>query len=130
MIDLEHHYGRDFKLVGYDNIMRVLDRNRVEVSEGDLVCVSGPVWSNLFTRAGVTGVFRTGSRTMAFVAPIEAVEASPSRTSSQASRSSLPLHAHRLFRFGVYVGEFWDFAALANWLRRNNRSRFLLTARR
>jgi hypothetical protein len=38
------------------------------------------------------------------------------------------LHAHCLFRLGVYLGEIWYLSELADWLRERNRSRFLLTA--
>jgi hypothetical protein len=42
----------------------------------------------------------------------------------------LPLHAHCLFKLGVYLGEIWLLSDLADWLRANRRSRFLLTAPR
>ena len=40
----------------------------------------------------------------------------------------LPLHHHCLFKTGVNLGEIWRLSELADWLRANNRSRFLLTA--
>jgi len=40
----------------------------------------------------------------------------------------LPLHHHCLFKTGVNLGEIWRLSELADWLRSNNRSRFLLTA--
>jgi hypothetical protein len=40
----------------------------------------------------------------------------------------LPLHHHALFKTGVNLGEIWRLSELANWLRKNNRSSFLLTA--
>jgi hypothetical protein len=42
--------------------------------------------------------------------------------------AALPLHQHCLFRTGVNLGELWRLSELAEWLRANNRSRFLLTA--
>ena len=39
----------------------------------------------------------------------------------------LPLHAHCLFKLGVYLGEMWLLSDLADWLRENNRNRFLFT---
>ena len=39
----------------------------------------------------------------------------------------LPLHHHCLFKTGVNLGEIWRLSELADWLRANNRSRFLLT---
>ncbi len=40
----------------------------------------------------------------------------------------LPLHQHCLFKTGVNLGEIWRLSELADWLRKNNRSRFLMTA--
>ena len=40
----------------------------------------------------------------------------------------LPLHQHCLFKTGVNLGEIWRLSELADWLRANSRSRFLLTA--
>jgi hypothetical protein len=41
--------------------------------------------------------------------------------------SSLPLHAHCLFRLGCYLGEMFYLTPLADWLRANRRNRFLFT---
>src|SRR5258708_13735748 len=38
MIDLEAHFGRGEKFVSYDELMRVMEADKVEVEEGDLVC--------------------------------------------------------------------------------------------
>jgi len=40
----------------------------------------------------------------------------------------LPLHEHCLFKNGIHLGELWRLGELARWLRKNERSRFLLTA--
>ena len=39
MIDLEAHFGRGEKYVGYDELMRIMEADKVEVEEGDLVCL-------------------------------------------------------------------------------------------
>ena len=39
MIDLHHHFGRARKAVNYDELMRVLDSDRVKVEKGDMVCI-------------------------------------------------------------------------------------------
>src|SRR6187549_2270537 len=39
MIDLHHHYGRERRAVGYDELMKLLDQDRVEVEKGDMVCL-------------------------------------------------------------------------------------------
>ena len=38
MIDLERHCGRGASFVGYDRLMRIMEADKVEVEEGDLVC--------------------------------------------------------------------------------------------
>jgi len=39
MIDLHAHFGREAKAVGYDDLMRVLDKDKVEIQTGDMVCL-------------------------------------------------------------------------------------------
>jgi hypothetical protein len=43
-------------------------------------------------------------------------------------RTLLPIHQLCLFKLGVPLGEMWYLHELATWLRRHDRSRFLLTA--
>ena len=38
MIDLEHHFGRGEKFVGYDELMRIMEADKVVVEAGDIVC--------------------------------------------------------------------------------------------
>src|SRR5260370_41492637 len=38
MIDLEAHCGRGEGFVGYDQLMRIMEGDKIEVEEGDLVC--------------------------------------------------------------------------------------------
>jgi kynurenine formamidase len=38
------------------------------------------------------------------------------------------LHEHCLFKLGVHLGEMFYLTPLAQWLRKNGRHRFLLTA--
>ena len=73
---------------------------------------------NWITRTGV----------VALISDNRAVEASPSRPCTEDHCASLPLHAHCLFKLGVYLGEIWLLSDLADWLRAHGRSRFLLTA--
>src|SRR3546814_5555818 len=37
MVDLAHHFGREQKPVGYDDLMRILDKDRTEIEAGDIV---------------------------------------------------------------------------------------------
>jgi hypothetical protein len=39
MIDLRAHFGDERKLVGYDDLMRVMAADRTEVEPGDMVCL-------------------------------------------------------------------------------------------
>ena len=56
------------------------------------------------------------------------VESTPARPCMDDYCATLPLHAHCLFKLGVYLGEIWHLSELADWLRKAKRSRFLLTA--
>ncbi|MBO7809205.1 cyclase family protein, partial [Burkholderia pseudomallei] len=40
----------------------------------------------------------------------------------------MPLHELCLFKLGIHLGELWRLTPLAQWLREEGRSRFLLTA--
>jgi hypothetical protein len=147
MIDLEAHCGRGERFVGYDQLMRIMDTDKVE--EGDLVCFrtgydrvilgmnKRPDAEMLAANpgAGLDGrderllnwITRSGA--VALISDNRAVEQMPSRPYEGDDHcASLPLHAHCLFKLGVYLGEIWYLSELADWLRANGRSRFLLTA--
>jgi kynurenine formamidase len=148
MIDLEQHFGRGGKFVSYDELMRVMDEDKIEVEEGDLVCFrtgydrvilgmnKSPDAAVLAANpgAGLDGrddgllnwITRSGA--VALISDNRAVEQMPSRPSTDDLCASLPLHAHCLFKLGVYLGEIWYLSELADWLRAHGRSRFLLTA--
>jgi len=148
MIDLEPHFGRGEKYVGYDELMRVMEADKVEVEEGDLVCLRtgydrvildmnknpDPAVLKANPGAGLDGrderllnwIAKSGL--VALISDNVAVEAHPSRPCTEDLCASLPLHAHCLFKLGVYLGEIWLLSDLADWLRANRRSRFLLTA--
>ena len=69
----------------------------------------------------------TDSGLSALIADNYAVEAHPA--SLQAGPcATLPLHEHCLFKLGIPLGELWHLSPLAQWLRKNQRNRFLLTA--
>ena len=148
MIDLEAHFGRGGKFVSYDELMRLMEQDKVEVEEGDLVCFrtgydrvilgmnKNPDVATLekYPCAALDGRderllnWVTRSGVVALISDNRAVEASPSRPCEEDHCASLPLHAHCLFKLGVYLGEIWHLSDLADWLRANHRSRFLLTA--
>ena len=146
MIDLHAHVGRERALVGYDELMRVLKADRVEVETGDMVCLhTGFAQLLLEMRrtpdpeavhrscAVLNGRDRrlldwiTDSGLAALIADNYAVEAHPAQPGAGCC-ASLPLHEHCLFKLGVNLGEIWHLTPLADWLRARGRYRFLLTA--
>src|SRR5258708_1643909 len=147
MIDLFAHYGRARQWVGYDELMQVLEKDKVEVETGDHVCLrtgfdnlvleqnrlpDGALLAKscavLDGRDEKLQQWVTDSGLVALISDNYAVEAHPSRECDGPSCAALPLHAHCLFRLGVNLGELWYLSELADWLRVHKRSRFLLTA--
>jgi hypothetical protein len=147
MIDLLAHFGRSGKVVGYEDLMMVLDKDKVVVEQGDFVCIrtgfaevllemkKQPDPKVLFaTTSALDGrderlqQWVTDSGAVALLADNYAVEAAPARPCLDDHCATLPLHAHCLFKLGCYLGEMWYHTELADWLRANGRSRFLLTA--
>ena len=146
MIDLHAHFGRARTVVGYDELMRVLQADKVTVEPGDMVCLhtgfaqlilemgkkpDGAVLANAC--AGLDGRDKrllqwiTESGLVALIADNYAVEVHPARP-GQGNCASLPLHEHCLFKIGVNLGEIFHLTPLADWLRTHGRYRFLLTA--
>ncbi len=148
MVDFEAHFGREKKPVGYDDLMRILDHDRVEVEEGDFFCMHTGFAQILVDAAGDPDPetvhnscaaldgrderlhqWITDSGVVAMIADNLAVEFSPSRPDEHRHQcSKLPLHEHCLFRLGVNLGELWYLAELNAWLKAHGRNRFLLTA--
>jgi len=147
MIDLEAHFGRSGQIVGYDELMRVMEADKVVVEPGDLVCFRTgfdrallgmnrkPDPRKLFaTTSALDGrderlkQWVTASGAVALISDNYGVEATPARACLDAMCPTLPLHAHCLFKLGCYLGEMWLLSDLADWLRAAGRSRFLLTA--
>jgi kynurenine formamidase len=147
MIDLEAHFGRSGRIVGYEDLMGVLAKDKVVIEKGDFVCIrtgfaeallemkKQPDPKVLFaTTSALDGrddrllQWITDSQLVALFADNYGVEATPSRPCMDDVCATLPLHAHCLFKLGVYLGEMWYHTELADWLRANGRNRFLLTA--
>jgi hypothetical protein len=147
MIDLFAHFGRARQWVGYDALMSVIDKDKVLVESGDMVCLrtgfdnlileqnrrpNGELLANscavLDGRDEKLQRWVTDSGLVALISDNYGVEAVPSRDCDGPSCAWLPLHAHCLFRLGVNLGEMWYLSELADWLRGHQRSRFLLTA--
>ena len=147
LVDLHAHFGRERKAVGYDDLMRVLDRDEVVVERGDFVCFytgladmilemnhqpDGKLLHESCTgldgRDGKLLQWITDSGAAALIADNYAVELVPSGPYAATPHALLPMHEHCLFKNGIHLGEIWYLTELARWLRHHHRNRFLLTA--
>lgn len=145
LVDLAYHHGRERALIGYDELMRIMDLDGVDVEKGDMLCfhtgladaILGmhrqPTVESLRTCAVMDGrddrllQWITESEIAAIAADNYAVELNPSRDQGDCC-AYLPLHEHCIFKLGMPLGELWYLTELAQWLRQAGRSRFLLTA--
>lgn len=142
MVDLHRRYGRKRHFVGYDDLMRILEEDQVEVEEGDMVCLCTGFDELLLEMdrvpdaerlhrscAGLDGAderllqWITDSGVATLVSDNRAVEILPPRPGARGT-----LHEHCLFKLGIPLGEQWLLSPLNRWLREHGRSRFLLTA--
>ena len=148
MIDLLAHFGRPRKMVGYEDLMTVMEKDKIVVEQGDFVCFRtgfdqvllefdrkpdesiNDICAVLDGRDARLQQWVTDSGAVALISDNYAVESVPSRPCDEHADhcASLPLHAHCLFKLGVYLGEIWYLSELADWLREKRRNRFLLTA--
>jgi hypothetical protein len=147
LIDLHAHFGRERKAVGYDDLMKVLEQDRVVVEKGDMVCLhtgfaevilelrKNPdpkllhgTCSGLDGRDGKLLQWISDSGLACLLADNYAVELIPTTLLTPKPHAMMPLHEHCLFKNGIHLGELWYFTELARWLREHRRNRFLLTA--
>jgi len=148
MVDLHAHFGLEAVGVGYDALMRVLDADGVTVELGDILCLRTGFDRALLARyadpaapfeprrhASLDGFderllqWIADSGIAALVADTEAVETLPDFANRRtAAGSGVPLHNLCLFRLGIPLGELFLLSDLADWLRANQRYRFLFTA--
>lgn len=146
MIDLYKHFGRPRRIVGYDDLMRVLEADRVEVEIGDIVCLHTGQAGALYAMRGKPDLetlenafshldgcdarllrWIDESGLAALVADNFAVEAVPP-SADMAPHAYEPLHELCIFKLGIHLGELWYLSELCEWLNANKRFRFLLTA--
>jgi hypothetical protein len=147
LIDLHAHFGRERRPIGYDDLMWVMEKDKVVVERGDLVCFHtgfGDVLLEMarqpdpavihHTCTGLDGrderllAWISDSGCAALIADNYAVEIIPDTPYRNTPHAYLPLHEHCLFKNGIHLGELWYLTELARWLREHGRSRFLLTA--
>ena len=147
MVDLFSEFGEfPRKEVGYDDLMRIMEKDNVEVEQGDILCLwtgldqmimrmQGKPDSSIKDACAVLDGFDkrllqwiSDSGVVAIASDNLAVEAVGKKVTPDSNGSNLPLHDLCLFRLGIHLGELWYLAKLAKWLKNHNRTRFLLTA--
>ena len=147
LVNLHSIYGNEHAKVGYDELMRALDLQKVDVRAGDFLCLHTGFADVLLSQnrkpdmkvlhkscAGLAGTderllqWITDSGIVAICADNTAVEAVGPKPRGVHRHAMLPLHEHCLFKQGIHLGELWYFSQLATWLAGHHRSAFLLTA--
>ena len=147
MVDLYSYFGEHPRReVGYDDLMHVMDKEGIVVESGDILCLwtgldrvilrmeGKPEPSVKDACAALDGFdnrllqWISDSGVAAIVSDNIAVEVAGKPLPEGYTGSNLPLHELCLFKLGIPLGELWLLADLAEWLRVNNRYRFLLTA--
>ncbi|WP_026076146.1 cyclase family protein [Noviherbaspirillum massiliense] len=146
LVDLYRHFGKERKLVGYEDLDAVMKADGVAVERGDFLLLRTGFAELVVEMAGdpdprvlhhacpvLNGrderllQWITNSGIAALCADNYAVEAYPALPQS-GKKSILPLHHHCLFKLGVPLGELWYLRDLAEWLHAHGRNRFMLTA--
>jgi kynurenine formamidase len=148
LVNLFVEYGHKQVAVGYDGLMRAMEKQGVRPEKGDFFLVytgmdqlvmAGEGRQNrdhLLTKSvGLDGQDKkllqwiTDSNISAICSDNVAVETyGPGATQAPHGASMLGLHAHCLFKLGVPLGEFWYLQELAEYLLAAKRTAFLLTA--
>ena len=147
LLDLRHHFGDDYRLIGYEQLMDAMGADGVVVEPGDMLCLHSGFADMILSmkrnpdperlhsshcvldgrdRALLDWIGESGIA--ALIADNYAVEAVHPRDDDRKPCAAEPLHEHCLFKLGLPLGELWHLTPLAEWLRANGRSRFLLTA--
>src|SRR5690606_30712887 len=125
MVNLARHVGRENVSVGYDDLMRILDKDRIEVEQRDTLVFQTEFADALLEMkknpdphrvhemcAGLDGSdekllqWITDSKIAAMASDNHAVETYPTQKPN-ACCAALPLHHHCLFKLGMPLGEMW-----------------------
>jgi kynurenine formamidase len=149
LVDLEREYGLERRSLGYDDLMRACDRQKVQIETGDILCLRTGFAEVLLemrkkidrvkaesTAAIIDGSdpalqrFIVDSGIVAIAADNVAIEAELGHRpcALEDGYTLMPLHHLCIFRLGMHLGELWYFRDLARWLNARGRSRFFLTA--
>jgi len=146
LVNLVKPYGRGRSWIDYDLLMRAIDEQRVEVREGDMLLLytgyadaviamnrrpdeqqlnatgavlkgSDPRLLDWIDRSGISALIADNGAVEGYATDLQAGDA-----------GLLPLHECCLFKLGIHLGELWWLRDLADYLDRNARHAFLLTA--
>ena len=145
---MKKHYGEERHPVSYDDVMRMLEAEGIEIERGDIVCfytgyadklieLGSDVPPDLprthcpafdgFDQKLLQWIDDSGMSVL--VSDNRAVEYEHGGLSEGMDRGpALPIHEYCLFKLGIHLGEMWCFAEIAEWLAANNRYRFFFTA--
>ena len=146
LVDFVKHYGHGRTVIGYEQMMAVLEKDGIQVEQGDMLVLRTGFAETVMEMAGnpdaqalheagavLNGAdarllqWITDSGIACICADNYAVEAYPALNEGE-KKSLLPLHHHCLFKLGLPLAELWYLKDLAIWLQEQNRYRFLLTA--
>lgn len=146
LVDFSRHFGRQRKLIGYQELAAILAQDKVVVERGDMLVMRTGFAEVVTEMAGQPDAEKlhqacsvldgadeqllnwiTDSGIAAICADNYAVEAYPARE-REGKKSLLPLHHHCLFKLGLPLAELWYLKDLAEALHSQQRNRFLLTA--
>ncbi|HEY1856656.1 cyclase family protein [Acidocella sp.] len=147
LVDLHARYKAQRKLVGYDDLMEILNQDGITIEEGDMLCLhTGFAEAVLAMRdnpdpeilhKGYAVLDGRDERLLQWIdksgiavliADNYAVEQIQGPIEGCAHCATMPLHQACLFRLGIHLGELWYLTPLARWLKAHGRHRFLLTA--
>ena len=146
MIDLHARVGERRVAIGYDDLMEVIETDRIEVEAGDMVCLHTGYADLLLRNYGKVDAelahnrcaslngrdqrllrWITDTGLSVLIADNFAVESFPA-VEHVGCCAAAPLHEHCLFKLGVHLGELWHLEPLNHWLKQAGRFRFMLTA--
>jgi hypothetical protein len=149
MIDLFSEFGALRRWVNYDDLMRIMDENKITVETGDMLCLHTGWAHGVLERNGAPDhellheayavldgndsrlldwIERTGVAVI--IADNFAVEGFQQQAPDKKADhfAALPIHQRCLVDLGIHLGELWYLTDLSAWLKSHQRSRFFLTA--
>ena len=148
LLNMKKHFGEESHPVSYDDVMRMLEADGIEIEKGDIVCCYTGYADKLielgcdvppdlprthcpafdgFDQKLLQWIDDSGMSVL--VSDNRAVEYEHGGLPEGMGRGpALPIHEHCLFKLGIHLGEMWYFTEIAEWFAANNRYRFFLTA--